>query len=55
MSDALGDVYHRPWAAQVVLADLDRRTAQEALDAGVPPKQVWAAVWRALELPATKR
>ncbi len=55
MSDALGDVYHRTWADQVVLADLDRRTAQEALDAGVPPKQVWAAVWRALELPATKR
>ena len=25
------------------MRDLDGRTAQEALDAGVPPKQVWAA------------
>ena len=28
-----------------------RPTAEEALAAGTPPKQVWAAVWRALELP----
>ena len=27
----------------------------EALDAGVPPKQVWAAVWRQLELPDSER
>ena len=26
-----------------------------ALDAGVAPKQVWAAVWRALDLPASER
>ena len=31
---------------------LGGRTAVEALDAGIPPKQVWAAVWRVLELPA---
>ena len=28
------------------MADLGGRTAVEALDAGVPPKEVWAAVWR---------
>ncbi|MDG4904810.1 DUF3046 domain-containing protein, partial [Mesorhizobium sp. WSM4962] len=32
-----------------------RRTAQEALDAGVPPKQVWTAGWRALDLPASQK
>ena len=37
------------------MSDLGGRTAQEALDAGVPPKQVWAAVWAALELPDTER
>jgi hypothetical protein len=37
------------------MSDLDDRTALEALDAGVPAKQVWAAVWRALELPARER
>jgi hypothetical protein len=52
---ALGTGYYRSWASQVVMADLDRRTAQEALDAGVPPKQVWAAVWRQLDLPDRDR
>jgi hypothetical protein len=55
MEDALGSAYCRSWAGRHVLADLDGRTAQEALDAGVPPKQVWAAVWRALDLPAHQR
>ena len=55
MEDALGPAYHQAWARQVVLAELGGRTAQEALDAGVPPKQVWAAVWRMLDLPASQR
>ena len=54
MESALGPAYHRAWARQFVMAELDGRTAQEALDAGVPPKQVWAAVWRALDLPASQ-
>ena len=37
------------------MSDLGGRTAQEALDAGIPPKQVWAAVWAALGLPDTER
>ena len=55
MEQHLGDGYARVWADQFVMADLGGRTAQQALDAGVPPKQVWAAVWQALELPATER
>ncbi|UMG92679.1 DUF3046 domain-containing protein [Nocardioides sp. TF02-7] len=51
----LGRSYSRTWAEQVVIGDLDHRTAKEALDAGVPPKQVWEAVWRTLELPASER
>ena len=51
MAQALGPAYHRAWAAQFVMTELGDRTAQEAIDAGVPPKQVWAAVWRALDLP----
>ncbi|WP_309647255.1 DUF3046 domain-containing protein [Nocardioides sp.] len=49
---ALGTGYYRSWANQYVIGDLGR-TAAEALDAGIPPKQVWASVWRALELPET--
>ena len=55
LESALGRAYARSWARQFVMSDLGDRTAAEALDAGVPPKQVWAAVWRALELPARER
>jgi hypothetical protein len=55
MQDALGPTYYRTWARQFVMAELGGRTAQEAIDAGIPPKQVWAAVWNSLGLPATKR
>ena len=55
LEHALGAAYFRSWADQFVMADLGRRTAREALDAGVPAKEVWAAVWRALELPANQR
>ena len=55
MEAALGSGYFRVWAGQFVMADLGSRTAAEALDAGVPPKQVWEAVWRALDLPPRDR
>ena len=55
MEGALGAAYAPVWADQHVLADLGGRTVRQALDAGVPPKQVWAAVWSALDLPARER
>jgi hypothetical protein len=55
MESALGPAYARAWADQFVIGELGERTAQEALDAGEPPKAVWAAVWRTLELPASDR
>jgi hypothetical protein len=55
MESVLGTSYARHWAGQTALADLDGRTASEALDAGISPKEVWAAVWRFLELPAAQR
>jgi hypothetical protein len=55
MDDALGASYARTWAEMFVIGELGGRTAAEALAAGVPPKEVWAAVWRVLELPPSKR
>lgn len=55
MEAALGPGYAAVWAAQHVLGSLDERTAQQALDAGVAPKQVWRAVWAELGLPARER
>jgi hypothetical protein len=52
MEDALGSAYYHVWAVQFVMAELGGRTAAEALEAGLPPKQVWAAVWQALDLPS---
>ncbi len=55
MEDALGSDYARFWAGQHVIAELGGRTVDQALDAGVPAKQVWLAVWRTLDLPARDR
>jgi hypothetical protein len=55
LDHVLGRSYSRTWAELTVVRDLDGRTTKEALDAGVPPKQVWAAVWRQLELPDSER
>ncbi len=55
MDGALGPAYARAWAEQFVLGELGGRTVAEALAAGEPPKQVWAAVWRSLELPSSHK
>jgi DUF3046 family protein len=55
MDHALGPAYSRSWADMFVIGELDGRTASQALDAGVSPKEVWRAVWSVLELPASER
>lgn len=52
---ALGSASSRTWAEMFVMAELGSRTAQEALDAGVAPKVVWAACWKSLGLPDRDR
>lgn len=52
MSRHLGADYAASWARDVVLDGLDGRTAEQALDDGVPTAVVWRAVARTLELPA---
>jgi hypothetical protein len=55
LEEALGPGYAGPWAKTQVIGTLGSRTPQEALDAGVPPKEVWREVWRVLELPPSQR
>jgi Protein of unknown function (DUF3046) len=55
MEHALGPAYARSWADLYVIGELGGRTASQALAAGVPPKEVWRAVWSVLELPASER
>lgn len=55
MQQHLGQVYCRVWAEEYSLADLKDRTVTQALADGVPCKDIWRAVWAALELPARER
>ena len=55
MEQALGATYARSWARDVHLADLEGRTVDEAMAAGVPTQQIWRAVHAALGLPARER
>lgn len=55
MEQALGPSYARSWAQQHVMGALGERTAAEALEAGWSPKEVWRAVWEALDLPPSQR
>ena len=55
MEQVLGPAYAPAWSRQQVLAALDDRTVQQALEQGEPPKQVWRAVADVLELPEHQR
>ena len=55
MESALGPVQCRLWADTTVMSALGGRTATQALAAGVPLREVWAAVAEALDLPAKDR
>ncbi|MGJ3509499.1 DUF3046 domain-containing protein [Enemella sp. A6] len=55
MARHLGAAYAPVWASMQVIAELQGRTVDEALAAGVPPKQIWRAVWAYLELDDRER
>ncbi|MGQ0625711.1 MAG: DUF3046 domain-containing protein [Sporichthyaceae bacterium] len=55
MRAELGPAYADSYARDMVIAELDGRTVEQALAAGEDPKVVWRAVWTALELPPAKR
>ncbi len=55
MDVALGSAYATSWAELTVIGALGSRTVNEALAAGVAPKEVWAAVHAVLELPENQR
>jgi hypothetical protein len=55
MDTHLGRGYSRVWSAEHSLAELDGRTVDQALAAGLSAKEIWRAVWAALELPVRER
>lgn len=55
LDEVVGAASSRSWAELQVIGELGGRTVTEALEAGMAPKQVWAAVRRVLELPERYR
>lgn len=41
--------------ADVILGELGDRTAAQALEAGVPPREIWLALCEQLDVPAERR
>jgi hypothetical protein len=54
MRDEFGDGQAQALAHSHVLAALGDRTPEEALEVGVPPRQVWLALVRDLDVPESR-
>ncbi|WP_437582189.1 DUF3046 domain-containing protein [Paramicrobacterium sp. CJ85] len=55
VSQEFGEGYGRVLMRDLVLPQLGGRSAEHALDDGVPPKDVWAALCDAAEVPEGRR
>ncbi|WP_368496666.1 DUF3046 domain-containing protein [Herbiconiux sp. A18JL235] len=51
VADEFGPAYGQVVTSDVVLVDLGDRTAEQALKAGIPPREVWLAVCRSADVP----
>ncbi|HET8598893.1 MAG TPA: DUF3046 domain-containing protein [Segeticoccus sp.] len=55
MDDEFGRSYSRSLARDHVLTELGGRTVEQALEAGVRPRQVWEALCDAMDVPPERR
>lgn len=55
LGEEFGDAYGRVLTSDLVIAALGGRTAQEALDAGVPARDVWLALCVETDVPESRR
>lgn len=51
LTEVLGEVLVESWADTIVIADLGQRTVTEAIEAGIPFKDIWRAAALVLEVP----
>lgn len=51
VADEFGMQYGRTLTADLVLGELGGRTADQAIDAGIPPREVWLALCRETGVP----
>lgn len=55
MADEFGEVRAEMLARDHVFSSLGGRTVDQALEAGIPPKDVWVAVCDAFDVPRERR
>jgi hypothetical protein len=55
LADEFGDALGHTVARDVILGELGNRSANEALDAGVEPREVWSALCEAMDVPLPRR
>ncbi|WP_394942178.1 DUF3046 domain-containing protein [Psychromicrobium sp. YIM B11713] len=55
MEDEFGARYARSLASDLILTAIGGRSAIEALEAGVSPREIWHAVCDVQEVPASRR
>jgi len=55
MSDEFGEAYGRVLARDVVLNSLGERTADQAISAGMPFREVWLAICEVQDVPPNRR
>ncbi len=55
MDAEFGQAYARTLASDLVVGDLDDRTAEQALALGTTPRAVWEAVCDAMQVPQERR
>ncbi|MDH6236615.1 DUF3046 domain-containing protein [Cryobacterium sp. CG_9.6] len=55
VADEFGDAYGRVLTGDLVLGALDARTADAALESGIPARDVWLALCAETDVPAERR
>lgn len=55
MSDEFGEAYGRVIAHDLVLEALGGRTADQAIAAGLPMREIWLAICDAQDVPVNRR
>ncbi|ANF31093.1 signal transduction histidine kinase [Leifsonia xyli] len=54
VSDKFGSSYGQTLLTDLVLAELGGRTANEAIAAGLPPREVWIALCKETGVPSSR-
>ncbi|WP_084040305.1 DUF3046 domain-containing protein [Demequina sp. NBRC 110053] len=55
LDDVFGEAYAGTLARELALDALDSRTCRDALDDGVPPRDVWHALCDQMDIPMERR